>query len=270
MSRLYAALLVFLSVPAFGQTSSGVISGRVVDPQGAAIPAANITLTQSLTGVKLISASDGSGDFVSPSVLPGLYSLGVEAQGFKKLEKRGLNLSASERLAVGTLALEVGSLTQEVTVTAEATVVQTASQERSALLNDKQMSFLSTQGRDYLNMLKVLPGVTYPDGGGAQALGTAGAPIINGVRNDYTAISLDGVVANNRGLGTTENMVSLDTVAEVKVLMSNYQAEYGKNAGATATTRWATTSAGPSTGGRSSTRTRTSCSSSGRRNTCPT
>ena len=64
-------------------------------------------------------------------------------------------------------------------MTAEATMVQTASQERSAVLNDKQMSYLSTQGRDYLNMLKVLPGVTYPDGGGTQALGTSGAPIMN-------------------------------------------------------------------------------------------
>lgn len=234
MARSLLSAAVLLLIAAFSlpaQTSTGVISGHVVDPQGNAIPGADITLTQQLTGVKINTRTDASGDFVFPSVLPGQYSITVSAQGFKRLDKRDYALSASERLNVGALAVEVGSLTQEVTVTADAAVVQTASQERSALLNEKQMSYLSTQGRDYLNMLKVLPGVTYPDGGGTQALGTSGAPIINGTRNDYTSLSLDGVVANNRGLGTTENMVNLDTVAEVKVLMSNYQAEYGKNAG---------------------------------------
>ncbi len=222
---------MFAAVSVWGQTSAGVISGHVADPQGNSVPGAEITLTQQLTSVKMNTKTDTAGDFVFPSVLPGQYAITVTAPGFKRFEKRDYNLSASERLNAGILALEVGSLNQEVTVTAEATAVQTASQERSALLNDKQMSMLSTQGRDYLTMLKVLPGVTYPDGGGTQALGTSGAPIINGTRNDYTSLSLDGVVANNRGIGTTENMVNLDTVSEVKVLMSNYQAEYGKNAG---------------------------------------
>lgn len=223
---------LILAAASVAQTSSGVISGNVADPQGAAVPGAEVVLTQSLTSVKTAMRTDPAGNFVFPSVLPGQYSISIEAQGFKRFEKRGFALSASERLSVGVLTLEIGALNQSVTVTAEATAVQTASQERSAVLNDKQMTYISTQGRDYLNMLKLLPGVTYPDGGGTQALGTSGAPIMNGVRNDYVSLNLDGVVANNRGIGTTENMVNLDTVAEVKVLMSNYQAEYGKNAGA--------------------------------------
>ena len=143
-----------------------------------------------------------------------------------------MTLSASERLSAGTLTLEIGSLTEAVTVTAEVTTVQTASQERSAMLNDKQMSLLSTPGRDYLNMLKMLPGVAFPDSNGASTLGAVGVPMINGGRTDYSAVNVDGVVANNRGLGTTENEMNLDAVAEVKVLMGNYQAEYGKNSGA--------------------------------------
>ena len=214
------------------QTSSGVISGSVVDAQGASVPAIDIVLTQQLTGVKITTKTDPAGAFVFPAVQPGQYSLSIEASGFKRLETSGYTLSASERLAVGVLTLEVGALTQSVTVNAEITAVQTASGERSAVLNDKQMTFISTQGRDYLNMLKLLPGVTYPDGGGAQAVGAVGAPIINGTRGDYVALNLDGVVANSRGLGTMENMANLDTVSEVKVLMGNYQAEYGKNAGA--------------------------------------
>jgi len=229
---LAVTALCWIVSGAFAQTTSGIITGRVLDPQGNSVPGAEVVLTQELTGVALTTRTDASGDFVFPSVLPGRYSVAVSASGFKRFEKKGYVLTSFERLSVGNLTLEVGSLSESITVTAEATPVQTASPERSAVLNDKQMTYLSAPGRDFMNLLKVLPGVTYPDGAGAQSLGSSGAPIIHGVRNDYTAINLDGVVANSRGLGTTENMLNLDAIAEVKVLQGNYQAEYGKNAGA--------------------------------------
>lgn len=230
-AMLLAALLALAS-GANAQTSTGIISGRVVDQQDSSVAGAEVTLTQELTRVKLATSTDAAGNFVFPSVLPGKYSVTVQAQGFKRLEQTNLTLTASERLFVGSLTLQVGTLTESITVTAEVTPVQVSSQERSAVLNDKQMTLLSAPGRDFMNLLKVLPGVTYPDGQGSQTLGSSGAPIIHGVRGDYMAISLDGVVANNRGLGTTENMLNLDAIAEVKVLLGNYQAEYGKNAGA--------------------------------------
>jgi hypothetical protein len=229
--RILAVLLLTWVSAALAQTSTGMISGRVVDPAAAAVPGAEVVLTQELTGVKLSTHTDNSGDFVFPSVLPGRYSVAVQAQGFKRVEKTGFVLTASERLPVGTFTLEIGSTTDSITVTAEATPVQTASQERSAVLDDRQMAALSAVGRDYMNLLKVLPGVTY-SGAGSQTLGTATAPYIHGIRNDYTAINLDGVVANSRGLAGSENTLNLDAIAEVKVLLGNYQAEYGKNAGA--------------------------------------
>ncbi len=217
--------------PALAQTSTGMMTGRVIDPQGASVPGADVTLTHELTGVKLTTATDAAGDFVFPSVLPGRYAVAVQASGFKRMEKTGLVLTASERLPVGTFTLDLGATIETVTVTAEAVPVQTASQERSAVLDDKQMASLSAVGRDYMNLLKVLPGVTY-SGSGSQTLGTATAPYIHGVRNDYMAVNLDGVVANSRGLAGSENTLNLDAIAEVKVLLGNYQAEYGKNAGA--------------------------------------
>jgi hypothetical protein len=234
MSRMSLLLGVFVLAAgsAIAQTSTGMITGRVVDPHGGSIASTEVTLTQPLTGVKIATRTDLEGDFVFPSVLPGEYNISVEAEGFKRLEKKGVTLSASERLTVGTLTLEIGTATQSVTVEADATPVQSTSQERSSVLNDKQMGLISTQGRDYMNMLKVLPGVALQAGNGTQTLGTTSMPLINGGRNDYSSINVDGVVANNRGIGTTENEINLDAVAEVKVLMSNYQAEYGKNSGA--------------------------------------
>ncbi len=235
VSLLSIALLLWfvpLANIAFAQTSSGVVSGRVVDPQGSSVPDATVVLTQDLTGVKITGKTDASGDFVFPSVLPGRYSVAIQITGFKRLEKKDLVLTVSERLSAGTIVLEVGGVSESVTVTSEATPVQSSSLERSAVLDDKQMSLLSTPGRDYMNMLKVLPGVAYQDGNGSSTLGAIGVPIINGVRNDYTSVNVDGVVGNSRGLGTTENEMNLDAVVEVKVLMGNYQAEYGKNSGA--------------------------------------
>ena len=227
------AILALGGGAALGQSTNGVISGRVVDPSGAVVPGAHVAATDERTGLQLATVTDAAGSFVFPSTPPGSYSVGVTLAGFRRVEKTGLALTASARLFAGTLKLELGTEQETVTVLAGASAaIQLASQERSAVLDDKQMATLSTPGRDYMNMLKLLPGTTYPDGSGASALGTSSPPVINGVRSDYVALTLDGVVANNRGLGTTENMASLDAIAEVKVLLSNYQAEYGKNAGA--------------------------------------
>jgi len=157
----------------------------------------------------------------------------VHADGFKELEKTGLVLRASERLSAGTLTLAVGTVMESIEVTAETTPVQTASQERSWLLNDKQMETLMARGRDFMGLLRVLPDVV--GGGGGETLGTSGMPSINGVRNEYNLATIDGVVGNTRGLDTLDTPLNLDAIAEVKVLSANYQAEYGKTAGSVIT-----------------------------------
>ncbi len=225
-------LAVVCGAGVWAQTSTGMISGRIIDQKFGVIPGAEVVLVNTETSVKLQTVSDEIGNFVFPTVQPGKYSITVEMPGFKKLEKQGLVLTASERLSAGDLRVEVGEQTELVTVLAETTPIQATSEERSALLDDRQLTLLSARGRDYMQMLKTLPGVIYDGGGGAGSLGTSGAPIISGIKSDYVSMSVDGVVANNRGLGTTENMMNLDSIAEVKVLMGNYQAEYGKNAGA--------------------------------------
>jgi len=209
-----------------------MITGQVLDTQGGAIANADVVLVDEQTSVRTATKAEANGNFFFPSVQPGKYRVAVEAPGFKRFEKRNITLTSTERLSVGTLVLEIGSLAESVPVSGEVTPVQVSSQERSAVLNDKQMAYLSTPGRDYMNMLKVLPGVSYPDGSGGNSLGTTTPPNIGGMRTDYTSTNLDGVVANNRGVGSNENQVNIDAVAEVKVLQSNYQAEYGKNAGA--------------------------------------
>jgi len=229
--RFFMAWILMSSV-AGAQTNTGVISGRVVDPTGLALANAQVTLTDDRTGETWVSATGDTGDFVFASVKPGRFTLVVEAPGFKRFQKTNIILTANERLSAGTLELEVGVLTESITVMAEVTPVQTTSQERSALLSDRQIATLMTRGRDFLSLLRVLPGVVGLEGGGGEALGVLSSPTIYGVRDDYNALTIDGVMGNTRGLGNLDTPLNLDAIAEVKVLQGNYQAEYGKTAGA--------------------------------------
>ncbi|HWC19040.1 MAG TPA: carboxypeptidase regulatory-like domain-containing protein [Terriglobales bacterium] len=226
-----AALLLSASFIS-AQTTSGDISGRVVDPSGAAIPNAQVTLSNQLTSQKLTATTDKSGNFVFASIQPGTFSVTVTAAGFKQFDKRDLHLTASERLSAGTLQLEVGTATQTVTVTAESTPVQSQSAERSALLDTNELQHLSTPGRDALALVRLLPGVV-KDGEGGSQLGTSGAGAVSGTREVSNSISLDGVNGNPRGGGNRfDTPLNMEAVSEVKVLLNSYQAEYGQSGGA--------------------------------------
>jgi hypothetical protein len=196
--QLTAACL--LSSPALlAQSSSGTISGRVLDSTGNSVPGARITLTKQDTREVRMFSTPTSGEFTFASVQPGPYSLKVEAQGFKALEKTDLNLSASERLSAGDLALQIGTVSEVVKVTAEATPVQTTSSERSGLLDLHQVTNLFTPGRDVMGLLVTLPGVIKDDNGN-NSLGTQGSPAaFSGTRSNYSSMNVDGVSATPRG-----------------------------------------------------------------------
>lgn len=231
LAAAFAALL-FTTPIAQAQTTSGEISGRVVDSSGAAIPNAQVTLTNQLTSQTVLAKTDKQGTFVFASVQPATYSVMVKAEGFKQFDKRDLQLTASERLSAGTLRLEIGAATQTVTVNADATPVQTQSAERSAVVGSKEISTLMSQGRDVLALVRLLPGVV-KDGEGAGQLGTEGAGTVSGVRENYNAVSVDGTLGNPRGDGNKlDTPLNMDAVGEVKVLLNSYQAEYGQSGGA--------------------------------------
>jgi hypothetical protein len=147
-SLLFGVICLLLGTHlAMAQTASGVITGRVVDPSGLAIPGASVTLTSETTGDRRQAVSADNGEFVFPAILPGSYSMSIEAAGMKRLEKKNVNISASERLATGDLNLEVGTVTDAVEVTAQGAAVQTESEERSSLLSPDQLQALATKTR---------------------------------------------------------------------------------------------------------------------------
>jgi len=233
MRKITFVLVLFILSAAFAaaQTVTGVISGQVVDATGLAVPNATVALVHEETGGHRELSTPSTGDFVFAAIQPGRYTITVQASGMKRLEKKNLNLTASERLSVGQLALEVGAVSESVTVTSQGTPVQTTSQERSAVLTKTQIDTLMTRSRDFIGLLKVLPGVV--PSAENDVLGPSTGPTINGLRNTFNTYSIDGLTMND--LGSTQvmyNPTNLEAIGEVKVLLNNYQAEYGRNAGA--------------------------------------
>ncbi len=228
-AALIAACFLLRST-VLGQSSSGTISGRVLDSTGQSVANAAITLVKRDTREVRTFSTIVTGDFTLTALQPGPYSLKVGASGFKTLERTDLQLSSSERLLTGDLILQIGAVKEVVEVKGEATPVQTTSSERSALVDSNQVANLTTRGRDVFGLLATLPGVIY-DGRGNDGLGTQGSPAaFSGARGIFSAANVNGISGNTRSGNSLDTPVNMDTVAEVKVLLNNYQAEYGKGA----------------------------------------
>src|SRR5215472_10032048 len=225
------ASLVAFSMPATAQTVSGTITGTAVDQSSLPIAGATVTLTNSDTGVRVAEKTGVNGDFSFTAVLPGRYAITVEMKGFKKVEKTDLHLSAAERLPAGEFVLQVGDKAEFVTVDASGTPVQVASSDRAGLLTRNQIDTLMARGRDFQSLVRVMPGVVPPND--SDAIGTRNAyPNAQGMRISYPTVQIDGVSNNDLGSSqTTPTPINMDAVGEVKVLMNNYQAEYGRTAG---------------------------------------
>ena len=217
----------------FGQTITGSISGTVSDPTGLSVTDAKVSLLNTGTGAQRQVPTTATGEFIFHAVDPGAYEVTVEASGFRKLRRTGVNLTASERLSLGTLALEIGSVAESVTVQSQGAAVQVASSERSGVLTSSQIENIQIKGRNVMTLLQLLPGVvdtSNPDGPDRNfAIGMS----VNGDRRNAIGSWLDGVPTQDSGVGWIATLnVSMDSVSEVKVLLNNYQAEYGRMRGA--------------------------------------
>lgn len=229
-----AAIACLACVPLLAQVTSGTISGTVKDPTGAVVKDATVTLTNPANGLTRTVATTADGNFVAPNLLPGTYNITVEAKGFKKSETIGVVLSAADKLDVGDIGLTMGAATEQVSVTADAGQIQLQanSGERSDLITSKQLNDVALNGRNVLDYMKLIPGVSGTFDGHESGTGGIDAYNINGTRSNQHEFTIDGAsnvdTGNNGGTHVT---VNTDAIEEVKILTSNYQAEFGKAAG---------------------------------------
>ena len=233
LSRCLPAVVIFCwSLPA-QMTVTGTITGNVVDPSGHAVANAKVTLTSVSTSESRTAVANDLGVFTLAAVQPDTYNLRVEASGFKAYARSRLVVSANERVAVGDVMLQVGDVTETISVMAEAAQVQTDSSEHSASLTSTQVSSLTAKGREVVSMLRTIPGVQYQadqdSTGGSYGTST---PNIAGSFSGTNILAVDGVVSNDQGTPNVfSSVTTLDAVGEVKVLLNSYQAEYAGNGG---------------------------------------
>ena len=228
-----ALAALFASTSAAAQ-NTGTISGTVVDNTGQVVPGASVVLTSEATGDTRTIVSDNSGQFAFRAVEPGSYTIKVELAGFRTLERKNNILNASGHLDLGNVKLDVGTVSEVVSVVAEGSTIETKNSDYSGLLTSTQISQIQSRGRDVVNLLRLLPGVHYEadidamgDSFGSQI------PNIGGMRKHWNQVTVDGLNGNElSGTSRMNSSINLDAIAEVKVLLNSYKAEFGHSGGA--------------------------------------
>ena len=216
----------------YGQVTVGRITGTITDASGAAIIGTVVTASESSSGTKTQTTTQENGSYAFTSLRPGAYTVAVEKPGFTTVQQTGIVLDAASSRTVD-MVLNPSAVSESVSVTAAAEQVKTDSGDVSQTLDNRKIDEVAMNGRNYYNLLNLLPGVTTsaldPVSVGVNMTGT----FINGSRNPSTGVFMDGVnnIANDQN-SYQAVVPNPDTIAEVKVLTSSYAAEYGGNAGA--------------------------------------
>src|SRR5262249_36406113 len=184
------------------------------------------------TGAVVSTTTGPEGIFRFNSLVPAIYNLTIKApSGFKTYSQSNLEVTANEVRDLGKIPLSLGALTEQVTVTASTTSIQTASAENSKLIDNAQLTKITLKGRDLFGMMVTLPGVAVTQRD-TTSESTIGSVRINGATNSSANFTVDGVTNLDTGSnGTSHFEPNIDSIAEMRVLTSNYQAEYGRNSG---------------------------------------
>ena len=217
----------------YAQGVTGQISGGVTDQAGASIAAANVKLTHDQTKQVKSFKTEENGSFVFTNLVPGEYTVSIEVAGFKKYKQQAIKVSTEDRVTLGQIKMSVGDVTSTIQVIAESSRVSTETSDRSILIDRQQIEDTPISGRDYLGILRSLPGV--------QMVSTSDMPgwfntqdqIVNGGQSGQFVVTLDGVVSQDSGAPRTGGYLApnIDSIGEVKVMTSNFTAESGARAG---------------------------------------
>lgn len=224
------SILSLAALCAFGQGTTSRVIGTVQDPSGAGIVGAEIRLINEGTNAVFAARSAENGAYFFESVQPGVYTVQVETKGFKKFASRGNRVSIGQPATVN-VTLELGALTEVVTVEAQTEAVQTSTSGNIGnLFNEtliKDLPIVGTRGRNPLDLVTRQPGVV-------SGANTGGGVHVNGARDRAWNFTLDGIDANETSAGGS-NFAPIrsnpDMLQEFRVLTGNATAEYGRNSG---------------------------------------
>jgi hypothetical protein len=235
VGRLVVLCFVFLGLPLLVAAQEGTLLGTVTDISGAVIVSVTVTIADVQTGVVRTFTTNDAGQYVAPGLPIGTYNLKAEAKGFKVQESNGVVLNVNDRIRVD-FQMTVGSMAEVVTVEANTVAVQTDSGEQSSLVSGTQMTELATNGRSIYTYIALSVGANnlMPSFQSPTSVGANANISFNGSRPVHNIFLLDGGENDDRGGGGTSIVApSVDAIAEMQTLTSNYSAEYGLSSGGT-------------------------------------
>src|SRR6266446_6766305 len=222
------------------QVAGASLTGTVKDSSGAVLPNAQVAITDVATGVTNTVSSGGAGLYSAPNLLPGTYEVRVTAMGFSTAVQRGVTLTVGAQQALD-FTMRVGQMTQTVEVTTEAPTVELTSSTLSATVNATTVRELPLDGRSWVDLGSLEPGVNQPNtqkpltvaGRGQRGFGTQVS--ITGSRPDENLYRLDGInindYANNSPSNVSGGATGVDAIQEFSVLTGNAPAQYGRSSG---------------------------------------
>lgn len=224
--------LIFLATVGEAQTTATIV-GAVTDSSGAVVPNTKITAVHKATGVSRTTLTNTSGGYVLPLLPVGEYSVTAEVNGFKKETVTGVLLQVNQESRVD-IALEVGAVTETVSVSAQGQSLQTESAVVGQVVDNRYTTQIPLNGRDFAQLVLLVPGTATRPGGFEQTVGAAtgslGSGVAIGGRDNQNNFTLDGAGNNARQFGNVAVKPSVDAIQEFKVQTNSYSAEMGQAA----------------------------------------
>jgi Carboxypeptidase regulatory-like domain len=230
---LVFVLSLLASTAALAQTAT--ILGTVTDPSGSVVPNANVTIINTGTNAQRVLQTNSSGNYIAPELTIGIYSVRTEASGFKRYERTGIKIDSNDTVRVDA-TMEVGNVSDSVTVAADAVKVESDSSEISDLISGRQVAELAINGRHMAALAILTPGASsdLPDFNVPVSVNGSTNISFNGQRVEHNVWMIDGGENYDRGCGGCVTMMpSVDAIAEFKTLTSNAPGDFGIGSGGT-------------------------------------
>jgi len=226
---------LFLGGVLAAQVTTGTILGTVRDSTGAVIPGTTIRVTNTETGTVRTVTTDAAGHYAAPQLGVGRYEVTAVASGFQSVVRNGIDLTLGREAAVD-FTLQVGSVSEQVTVTGEAPLVEATNATLSNLVSEKAMRELPLNGRSFTDLTAMSPGVVTELGVPSGVFQGGGRMVINGARPQQSLYLLDGTdivspYSNVAPVSVMNQTLGVDTVREFTVIQNNYGAQYGRAIG---------------------------------------
>ncbi|MGA2113265.1 MAG: TonB-dependent receptor [Bryobacteraceae bacterium] len=218
------------ALPCAAQTVRGTILGTVTDPSGAVVRRAKVTVREVSTGLTRSELTNDEGEYSIPQLPAGRYDLVVEEPSFKKTEKTGIELRVDDRLRQD-VTLAMGQVSEVVMVAAQAAVVSTDSSTVGNVVDNRQVTELPLNGRNFLQLQLLGPGAN-TGVKGSQNQTQGGSFTVNGAREQSNNFLLDGMDNNDLAINQYAVAISTEAILEFKDQVSTYSAEFGRSPGA--------------------------------------